>query len=245
MLHSEEFGAVAGALAKAQGAFKTIEKNKTVKVKTRTGGEYTFSYAPLETIMAAVRGSLAANELGLTQGVVVTDKGEEMLRTTLIHASGQWIANEVPVLVAAGENGAQAYGSALTYARRYAITAILCVVADEDDDGNLAEGNGVERVSRPQRAHTNGATATYSKAKPAYADEEEVAGLRDRLEAIGKDPAAFAKFMGIKSGKLSELPAAQLESAKAQVANAERVASKKKAEPANDEAVDPAAEVSA
>lgn len=241
MLHSEQFGQVAGALAKAQGAFKTIEKNKTVKVKTRTGGEYTFAYAPLETIMSAVRGALTEQELGLTQGVVVNDRGEEMLRTTLIHASGQWIANETPVLVAAGENGAQAYGSAITYSRRYGITQLLCVCADEDDDGNAAEGNGVEKVNR-QKAHTNGATLTYSKAKPVYADGEAVAGLSGRLEAIGKEPGAFAKFMGIKSGKLSELPASQLESALAQVANAERVFHKNKAaeaegpaQPANDE----------
>ncbi len=223
MLHSEQFGQVAGALAKAQGAFKTIEKNKTVKVKTRTGGEYTFSYAPLETIMSAVRPALTEQELGMTQGVVVTEKGEEMLRTTLIHASGEWIANETPVLVATGENGAQAYGSAVTYARRYGITTLLCVCADEDEDGNLAEGNGVEKVKRQ-------APAPKPVAKPAYVTDGDVAHLKDRLEAIGKDTSAFAKFMGVKSGKLSELPASQLDNAKGQVANAERVFAKKQAE---------------
>ena len=151
MKTSDQFGQVAAALAAAQGQFGLIARDKTVRVATRSGSSYTFSYAPLETIMSAIRPALAANGLALTQGPIVTDNGIEALRTMLVHKSGEWIANDTAVLVdkADGGKSAQAYGSGLTYARRYGITTLLCLVADEDDDGNAASGNSVEVVRRP------------------------------------------------------------------------------------------------
>jgi hypothetical protein len=126
------------ALAKAQGTFGQLRRDKTVKVRMKSGGEYSFSYAPLESILKAVMPSLTANGLSLTQSTgTVADK--EFVRTQLRHASGETIENNTKILVA--DSGPQAYGSALTYARRYGITLLLCICADDDDDGNAAEGN--------------------------------------------------------------------------------------------------------
>lgn len=138
---------IAKALSKAQGEFAPILRDKTVTVATRTGGTYKFSYAPLESIMAAIKKPLADNGLALTQTIV--RQGEtDYARTTLVHASGETLPPvDVPILVR--EPGPQAYGSGLTYSRRYGITMLLCICADDDDDGNGAEGNKATVTKEP------------------------------------------------------------------------------------------------
>jgi hypothetical protein len=127
---------IATALAKAQGEFEPIKRDKTVTVAMKAGGRYTFSYAPLESILHAVTPALSANGLALTQALVVVDS-KDFVETTLRHASGELLANRIPLFVR--DDGPQAYGSALTYARRYCVTLLLCVSADDDEDGNVAE----------------------------------------------------------------------------------------------------------
>lgn len=121
------------ALAKAQGEFTEIRRDKTVTVKTKAGYTYTFDYAPLETILRATKGALSKHGLALTQLV----EGQNLV-TKLLFGDAS-LENRIPIM--ASEGGPQAYGSALTYARRYGITLLLGVCADDDDDGNAAEGN--------------------------------------------------------------------------------------------------------
>lgn len=132
---------IAAALASAQGEFGAVTRDKTVTVTMKSGGKYTFSYAPLESILHAVKPALSKNGLSLTQAMIVID-GKDYVETTLRHSSGQTISNRIPLFVK--DDGPQAYGSALTYARRYGVTLLLCISADDDDDGNAAEGNSSE-----------------------------------------------------------------------------------------------------
>jgi hypothetical protein len=151
--HFVPAGALSAALAKAQGAFKPIHRDKTVTVTMKSGGRYSFSYAPLETILAAVMPALSSNGLSLTQScVMMADK--EYVRTQLRHSSGELIENNTRILV--GDAGPQAYGSALTYARRYGVTLLLCISADDDDDGNAAEGNESQPTGRAADPRGNG-----------------------------------------------------------------------------------------
>lgn len=152
---------ISAALAAAQGEFGAVIRDKTVSVTMRSGGKYTFSYAPLESILHAVKPALSKNGLALTQAMVVHE-GKDFVETTLRHSSGQSISNRIPLFVK--EEGPQAYGSALTYARRYGVTLLLCVSADDDDDGNAAEGNSAETT----KVAPEGRPATpqnYAKAK--------------------------------------------------------------------------------
>lgn len=136
---------LADALSKAQGEFAPILRDKTVTVTMKSGGKYTFSYAPLESILHAVAPALSKNGLALTQAMTVDD-GKSYVETTLRHSSGQSICNRIPLFVR--DDGPQAYGSALTYARRYGVTLLLCISADDDDDGNAAEGNQAETTKQ-------------------------------------------------------------------------------------------------
>lgn len=150
MKTSESVKSLAAALVKAQSEFPAIPRNKTVQVKTKSGGTYTFAYAPLDTIMERVRPTLKTNGLAFIQSL-----NGESLTTTLLHQSGEWMESD-PLPIRVTDQGSQALGSAITYARRYALTAMLGLVTDEDDDGNSADGNEVKLVNapKPQKAVT-------------------------------------------------------------------------------------------
>lgn len=175
MLHSETMAQVAAALAAAQGKFPSIPRDKTVTVKTRTGGSYTFSYAPLDTILNCVRPALAENGLAITQAVVTDAHNTDNLRTVLLHSSGEYLANETPVYNGGGDNASQAYGQGLTYARRYGITALLCIAAEDDDDGN-GPGDDFERVTRGNGDQRPPATAPKDR-KPKNAAQDGEPGI--------------------------------------------------------------------
>lgn len=217
MKHSEQFTQIAAALALAAGKFPPIQKNRTVEVKTRAGGTYTFTYATLDGIVNAVRPALSENGLVIVQSVVseeithsdadgVRIEREELLETRLVHSSGEWFANTTPVLVADGENTAQAYGSAITYARRYGITQLLCVVADEDDDGNAAGGNV---------ARSKASGSSRSGAGGAPISEKQVGMLRAKLKAIKGDEVGLCTFLQIEA--LEALPKGRMDDALAAI----------------------------
>jgi hypothetical protein len=125
-------------LAKAQGGFtfaaKTSEAPTFEKGGNRAGRR---TYADLAAVLDAVRKGLAENELAIIQTPFSRQDGGVLLRTTLAHSSGEWIASEISFPV--DRMGAiQGWGSALTYARRYALAAMVGI-AQDDDDGEAAQ----------------------------------------------------------------------------------------------------------
>lgn len=142
MEKSEQIDQLAAALSKFQGELEQPKLNSTVKVRTRNGSEYAFKYADLAECKAAAKKPLAENGLAVTQLI----EEEYYIQTVLMHTSGQWISSRVKMPVM--EQGAQAVGSAITYAKRYAFCAILGIVADDDEDGNLSQGNTAQKQSR-------------------------------------------------------------------------------------------------
>lgn len=125
-MQSENTNELAAALALAQGAMKAATFNKM-------NPHFKNRYADLAAVIDAIRVPLAANGLSYSQTTEIREGGF-VLVTTLRHSSGQWIASEYPLPIAAKP---QELGSALTYARRYSLSAIACIAADDDDD---AEG---------------------------------------------------------------------------------------------------------
>lgn len=145
-MHSEEINELATALAKAQAGYEAVIKSKTVKVSTKTGSSFSYSYAPLESIFSATRKALADNGLAVIQCIDEGDGGTT-LETKLVHSSGQWISS----LKNLGQsNDPQQFGSKLTYFRRYQLSAILGISSEDDDDANAASGNDAQPVKRQQ-----------------------------------------------------------------------------------------------
>lgn len=149
------------ALAAAQGEFEPIRRDKTVTVTMKSGGKYTFAYAPLESILHAVTPALSRHGLSLTQATTALESGKEFVETTLRHSSGETLKNLIPIFVR--DDGPQAYGSALTYARRYGVTLLLCISADDDDDANAAEGNSAEVNKQPVQRGPDPRIKQYAK----------------------------------------------------------------------------------
>lgn len=139
MEKSEEIDKLATALAKFQGSLEQPSLNSEVKVKTKTGGEYKFKYADLSECKRAAKQPLADNELSVCQLI----EDDYSIRTILLHSSGQWISSKVRM--PSNTADAQSIGSAITYAKRYAFCAILGIVADDDEDANIASGNTTQK----------------------------------------------------------------------------------------------------
>lgn len=135
--------ALAKALAEAQGEFPAIERSRDVVVKTKTGGSYTFAYAPLDAIVSKVQPVLRKHGISYAQ-LLDNIEGQPALRTVLLHEGGEKLEAVCPLPVNGDAPSAQEFGSLVTYMRRYALVAALGIATEEDDDGNHASGNTVQ-----------------------------------------------------------------------------------------------------
>ena len=128
---SAEIGELAKALAAAQGEM-------TAASKDASNPHFKSRYATLASVWDAIRGPLSRNGLSVSQVLETPDAGPGVIvRTMLLHSSGQWIASRY-VMPIPDKLTPQAVGSAITYARRYALSAIVGIAPDDDDDGNAA-----------------------------------------------------------------------------------------------------------
>lgn len=137
-MQSEQTNDLAAALAKAQASMHAAKFDKT-------NPHFKNKYASLAAVIDAIRTPLAGNGLSYTQTTEIREGGFVLL-TVLRHASGQWVSSEYPLPMGAKP---QELGSALTYARRYSLSAIACIAADEDDDAEAAQSGG-QTASTPK-----------------------------------------------------------------------------------------------
>jgi len=123
------------ALAKARAEFLPIARDKNVTVTMKSGARYTFSYAPLENLIAAVTPALSKHGIAFYQdvqdGFVVTclGIGEDSLRLA-----------PFPLGLREGMT-MQERGSCVTYASRYSMRLALALPMEDDDDANITDGN--------------------------------------------------------------------------------------------------------
>jgi hypothetical protein len=124
---SESIKEIAAALPKAQSAIKSASKDVTNTF-------FKSKYADLASVIDACRDALNAQGISMLQSVRATESGVAV-ETTLLHSSGEWISSELEMPVTKAD--AQGVGSAITYAKRYSLQALVGVPS-EDDDGNKA-----------------------------------------------------------------------------------------------------------
>ena len=145
MNKSESIKNIAVALVKFQEEVKNPPKsadNPFFKSK----------YTTLDVIVDTIKPLLAKQGLSYIQSC--GGDGEKVSVTTFImHTSGEWIETD-PLVLKADKATAQGAGSAITYARRYALAATLGIASDEDDDGNIASDNkGADKYSQPKSSN--------------------------------------------------------------------------------------------
>ncbi len=134
MLQSNEIDQLAASLVKVQTSLNGA-------LKDSSNPFFKSKYADLESVWAACREPLTSNGLCVVQGTAVDPTQGTCVVTTLYHTSGQWVRGMLPINAKA--NDPQGQGSAITYARRYALAALVGVV-QTDDDGEAA-------MARPQK----------------------------------------------------------------------------------------------
>lgn len=186
-------GALVAALAKAQGAMTGAKKdavNPHLKSK----------YADLASVWDAVRGPLSANGLAVIQTTEPAQAGVCVV-TLLAHSSGEWIRSRL--FMPTQKNDAQGVGSALTYARRYALAAITGIAPD-DDDGEEAAKPGPFRSQQWPR--TQAVEIAAPEPGISLADRATFDAFADKFSRISKegDRKAFQSLMG--SVKQAHLP---------------------------------------
>ena len=177
MLHSESLSNIASSLSAFQGKCPTVDLDREVTVRTKTGGSYKFRYATLANIRRIIAPILAECKLSFVQ--TVGDGGS--VTTMLMHESGEWISDTFRIT--AGSGSPQDIGSAITYAKRYALSSMLGIVADDDDDANIAEGNQFSVSGQKQKAESNG----NGKAITAAALKKNKAESLRKMAALGSN----------------------------------------------------------
>lgn len=135
MLKSESITKVSAALLKAQSVM-------TAALKDSKNPFFKSSYADLNSVLDASRPALNENGISVVQSTSsrMNEQGVriQVLETILLHESGEYIGSETDIVVKPNGN-AQDYGSAISYARRYGLQALVALKG-EDDDGNKASG---------------------------------------------------------------------------------------------------------
>jgi hypothetical protein len=159
---SESIASLAAALVGAQAEMPNVPKS----TKGQVGNAVRF-YADLATVVETVQPILAKHGLAYVQ-MPANDgaTGTVTVTTRLIHKSGEWL--EDALAMPTGNGGAQQVGSAITYARRYSLMAVLGL-APEDDDGHAAQV--AHRAPQPARQQSRPAPVAE------YGDPEPLADL--------------------------------------------------------------------
>jgi hypothetical protein len=192
MNKSDSIAALAAALSKAQAQIEGA-------IKDSTNPHFRSKYADLSSVVDAIRKPIAANGLAYVQTINQADNAASV-STIIMHASGEWIdCGAIAVPVSKGD--AQGYGSALTYARRYSLSAAFGV-APEDDDGNAAARAAPVAVAAPTKAppkmvspplKTNSYEVTNDRAESIF---EAASASVDRFKAGDLD-GAFDEVSGL------------------------------------------------
>jgi hypothetical protein len=177
---SETIGAIAAALAKAQLEIINPEKSLVGIIQPSGPRELgrVFRYAPLSSGLEIARKSLGRHEIAIVQSTAIDkETGSIRLHTALVHSSGEWIASEWLVCPVSDAGSPQRMGAALTYARRYALFALVGIAGEDDLDAPDLQAY-LWRANRVQR--TMEATAAASGAhKGRAAPGTSCAGAED------------------------------------------------------------------
>ena len=138
------------ALAEFQKLCPAIKKDQEANVTTKAGGKYSYKYGSFPYILEVIKPHLETSGLMFTQPLSL-DEGVRCIITNLYHIeTGESIQSviDIPTVEFVGMNIYQSMGSGITYLRRYALMAILGIVAEEDD--NDAQGEQVKKtIAKP------------------------------------------------------------------------------------------------
>ena len=167
MKSSESINELATALCAAQSQMGGA-------VKDSANPFFKSSYADLTSVIKAIKQPFADNGLSYTQFPVSNENGVGV-STRLMHISGQWL--EMDYTLPTVKKDPQAAGSAITYARRYALQSIAGIpTADDDAESAMLRGDDKKVIS-----------------------DDQIISINKLLDETGTDSEKFCKWLKVRS----------------------------------------------
>jgi hypothetical protein len=167
MKSSEAINELANALCNAQSQMGGA-------VKDSANPFFKSSYADLTSVIKAIKQPFADNGLSYTQFPVSNENGVGV-STRLMHVSGQWL--EMEYTLPTVKKDPQASGSAITYARRYALQSIAGIpTADDDAESAMLRGDDKKIIS-----------------------DDQIIAIKKLLDETGADSEKFCKWLKVRS----------------------------------------------
>lgn len=205
MTRSDSIAQLAAAMAKAQPAIAPA-------IKDAANPFFKSKYADLGEVWRVVQAAFAPHGLSVLQVPETAEDGSVTLTTMVLHESGEWIAGTMPVRVV--KDDPQGVGSGITYARRYALSA-MCGVVAEDDDGEAAMGRGAHNAAQEQQSRQQRGEPTIGISGrdrlAARVDEVAQASGYDRKDLLGIVRSMAQEFGRKKVEDLTVAEARQVE----------------------------------
>ena len=185
---SESIIKLAEALSKAQGQIKGA-------IKDASNPFFKSDYSTLHAVWEACRKPLSDNGLAVVQ--LPTESADFVcLETILMHSSGEWISGKIQMKPV--KNDPQSIGSCLTYARRYALSAIVGIAPLEDDDGEGAVGRQKEAIKEKKLP---------DKPKQDFDFLKQVGEAKKQLKALfGNDNKYYEALVRFEYMHANEIP---------------------------------------
>lgn len=192
---------LAEALAAFQAELPTIKKTHKAKVKTRTGSDFEYAYAGLPEVSAAVLPLLGKNGLSFVASPTLSSD-RFVLAYRLLHASGESLSGEYPL---PSNGSAQELGSAITYARRYALCSVVGVAAEDDDDGQGAARTDVRERGRRREAEPEWDATEQQMLVDGWSTDIDNAQTAEAIAEIGKAISSARRNGGLSPASYDHL----------------------------------------
>ena len=223
---SSSIGSLAAALAKAQIELVNPERSMvaTIRAHGKGGSEQIFRYAPLSSGLDIVRKTLGKHEIAAVQATAIDHAaGIVNVTTRLCHSSGEWIASDWPVCSLDEMISPKRMGAALTYARRYALFALVGIAGEDDLDAPDLNAPTPTEASKEKPRSSNGGdrgVGKYWGQKKMLANQETKADvnstntrLKGQLSAVLRDQL-MSELKDVKSAEDAALWARRILPAK-------------------------------
>jgi hypothetical protein len=185
---------LAAALVAFQAEIPEVKKTKTARA-----GSFSYTYADLGDIWAAIRKPLSDSKLAVVQVLNGGREGHTQLTTIIMHESGQKLESVLDLPTA--EKTPQEAGSLFTYYKRYALSAALGISTEEDDDGkagNKAPAKTTPAASPNKDMSSKQAGLIKSLAKDAGYSDEKIAARLMEINSSAEASDAIAKLQALK-----------------------------------------------
>lgn len=177
-----------------------VEAQKEMPAVDKTGNSNFGAHVTLDHLISKTRQHLAKNGLAIMQFPAVSENGSPLLRTVLMHTSGESVQADTPLFL--DRQTMQSLGGAITYARRYGWSSVLGISTEEDDDGDAvskpAEAKPANVAPASAEQKTQGADTSEPDAKllalvtEKGGDAEKVAHALESAKTQGKYDAYYA-----------------------------------------------------